>query len=469
MPVHPSHKTAQRDRIPASEKLALGLGQAAAMGTHNALTTLANPVYNVMMGMSPVYLSVLTGLQRLWDAFLDLFVGQFSDRLRTRWGRRRPLILIAALPMAAGFASVWFFPRNMGGLALLLNFLTSSLLFYTFHSFYSVPLTALQAEATLDYHERTRVASVVGICTWAFSLSNQWLYPLIQSKVFADPVAGVRWVAGASAAVYAVMAFSPALFVRERPLADSVRRNKGEPFFHALRETWHNRDFLILLGVRSVSQLGYSIVSVLSFYLNCYLVHGGDLRAASSIQGWLGTSYVVASVAAFWLFRLLALHLGKQRTLQIAAGVLIAGAIVKVVVYQPGWRWPQLIVTAANGTALAGISLMTTSMLADIVSEDELKTSRRREGLYCSVISWVDKLGSSTGALLSGFLLVGAGFDVKLGGHQGAATLQLMKWIYVIFPLIGAVMTVLLAHFYTLTETRAYEVKRALELQEAQP
>ena len=469
MPPTQHHATAAKDRVPASEKFALGLGQAAAMGTHNALTTLANPIYNVVMGMNPAYLSTLTFLQRFWDAFMDPFVGRFSDNLRTRWGRRRPLILLAALPMAAGFASLWFFPRGLGESGLVVYFLLSSLVFYFFHSFFFVPLTALQIEATPDYHERTRVASVVGICMWGFSVCNQWLFPLVQSRAFTDPITGVRWVTTGAAVLFAVMACAPALFVKERAPQARLGPVKKQPFFQALRETWHNRDFALLLGIRSISQLGYSIVAVLGFYLNCYLIHGGDIRAASYVQGWLGTAYVAGSVGAFWLFRLLALRLGKQRTLQISAAVLILGAITKLVVYQPGWRWLQIIVPATNGVALAGISLLTTAMLADIVSADELATGQQREGLYCSVLSWLDKVGSSTGGLVSGFLLVWIGFDAKLtGGHQSAATLIWMKWLYASLPLCGAVITIVFAHYYTLDEERAFQVKQALEARRAE-
>ena len=464
MPPTTHRETATKDRVPPSEKFSLGLGQAAAMGTHNALTTLANPIYNVTMGMNPAYLSTLTFVQRFWDAFMDPFVGRFSDNLRSRWGRRRPLIFLAALPMAAGFASLWFFPRGISEKGLVVYFLLTSLLFYFFHSFFFVPLTALQIESTADYHERTRVASVVGICMWGFTVTNQWLFPLAQSRVFSDSVTGVRWVTAGAAVLFATMALAPALFVKERaPQARSLPVDK-QPFFQALRETWRNRDFALLLGIRSISQLGYSIVAVLGFYLNCYLVHDGDIRAASFVQGWLGTAYVVGSVGAFWLFRLLALRLGKQRTLQIAAGVLIAGAIAKLIVYQPGWRWLQIIVPATNGVALAGISLLTTAMLADIVSADELATGRQREGLYCSVLSWLDKVGSSTGGLVSGFLLVWIGFNAKLtGGHQSAETLLWMKWLYASLPLCGAIVTIVFAHYYTLNEGRSFQIKQALE------
>lgn len=431
------------------------------MGTHNALTTLANPIYNVTMGMNPAYLSTLTFVQRLWDAFMDPLVGRFSDQLRTRWGRRRPLILLAAFPMAAAFAAIWFFPRELTGLGLVFYFLITSLVFYSFHSVFFVPLTALQVEVTADYHERTRVASIVGICMWGFSVSNQWLFTLAQSTAFPDPVSGVRWVTAIAAGLFALMACAPALAVRER--APAAGRPQPQRFRAALAEAWRNRDFALLLGVRSISQLGYSIVAVLGFYLNCYLVHGGDIRAASHVQGWLGTAYVAASVAASWAFRALALRYGKRRALEISAGVLVFGAVAKLIVYQPGWRWMQLIVPATNGVALAGINLLTMAMLADVVSADELASGQKREGLYCSVLSWFDKVGSSTGGLISGFLLVWIGFDAHAnGGHQAVTTLHWMKGLYAALPCAGALITVLLARRYTLDETRAAGIAEAL-------
>lgn len=458
--------TKPQDRVPAIEKFAIGLGQAAAMGTHNALTTLSSPVYNVLMGMNPAYLSALTFIQRLWDAFLDPLVGQFSDNLSTRWGRRKPLIFAAALPAAAMFAAIWWFPRNISASGLIIYFFVTSLAFYFFHSFLYVPVTALQVEATPDYHERTRVASIAGICTWAFSIINQWLYPLLESKWFSNPISGTRCITGGAAILYAIMALAPAWLVHERaPKSAGLPRQR---LFDALRDTCKNRDFLVLLGIRSVSQFGFSVVAVLGFYLNCYMIHGGDLAAASTVQGWLGTAYVVASVFAFWFFRVVAIAIGKRRTLQVAAAFLVIGAALKLIVYQPGLKWAQLVVPATNGLALSGISLITIAMLADVVSADELETRRRREGLYCSVLSWFDKFGSSSGALLSGILLVLTGFDAKLGGAQPAATLLHIKWLYAALPCIGGLVTVVLAQRYSLQEAKAYEIKQALEARNAE-
>ena len=458
----PHHPTANADRVPAREKFALGLGAAASMGTHNAVHTLANPIYNVILGMNPAYLSMIIFVQRFWDAFLDPLAGHLSDNSKSKWGRRRPFLL-AALPTALAFAGIWFFPRGLGEMQLVGYFAVTSMVFYLFHTFFTVPLTALQIEVTGDYHERTRVASVVGICTWLFSIGNQWLFPLVQSGWFADPITAVRWVTSVAALLYAALALAPALFVKERFRTVAATRQPRIGFWQALRTTSRNRDFLLLIGVRSISTFGYSIVALLGFYLNVYLVHGGDLRAAGAIQGWLGSAYVLACIFSYWAFRLLALRIGKRRALQCAAGVLIAAGLVKLCVYVPGLRWWQILVPAMNGVAQAGIMLLTTAMLADIVDADELSSGRRREGLYAAALAWLDKVGSSAGALLAGFVLVWIGFKAELGGAQPPATLQLMKWLYAFFPLLGAAITIALAQRYTLDETKAYAIKRELE------
>jgi GPH family glycoside/pentoside/hexuronide:cation symporter len=100
-------------------------------------------------------------------------------------------------------------------------------------------------------------------------------------------------------------------------------------------------------------------------------------------------------------------------------------------------------------------------MLGDIADYDEWKNGTRREALFSSLSAWIDKAGSSFGALLSGFLLVWFGFDAKLGA-QSEHTLALMKWSYVLAPMTGALLALLLMRKYTLTEPQAYAIKDEL-------
>jgi glycoside/pentoside/hexuronide:cation symporter, GPH family len=208
--------TAAVDRVPVREKIGLGLGKVVAEGTHGTLHVLVNPIYNMTLGLNPALISTIVFIQRIWDGMLDPVWGSFSDNFRSRWGRRRPLLAIAALPLALLFAALWFFPRDASSTALFWHLLLVSLAFYTAHSLYSMPLGGLILEATDDYHERTRLASIIFAFGFAFQIASQWLFPLTQLAFFGDSITGLRWVAVGCGVVFLVAGLAPLWFCRER-------------------------------------------------------------------------------------------------------------------------------------------------------------------------------------------------------------------------------------------------------------
>ena len=155
---HP-RQTGPVDRVPLREKVALGLGFVTSMGSVDVIHVITSSVYNVMLGMSPVLVSVLLFIQRVWGALLDPVAGQFSDNFRSRFGRRRPLMALAVIPVALFFALIWFHaPRREQDVPLFGYVLIVSLLFLHGASrFTPSPLYGLHRSrrAPADYHERT--------------------------------------------------------------------------------------------------------------------------------------------------------------------------------------------------------------------------------------------------------------------------------------------------------------------------
>lgn len=469
MPAPPpaAQAAATVDRVPVREKIGLGAGRVAVEGTHLTLHVLVSPVYNVMMGVNPALLSTVVFIQRFWDAMIDPLVGQFSDNFRSRWGRRLPLIAFAALPLAVLFAALFWFPRAASEHTLFLHFLVVSLAFYVAHTFLALPLAGLTLEATDDYHERTRLVGILLAFGFAFQIISQWLYPLAQSSLFADSLTGLRWVTGGCAAVFLVAGFAPVFLCRERHYQRVAAHQPSLPLLASLRAVRDNRPFMVLLGARFVVSFSYNIVSMLGFYMNVYYVFGGNLKASAVAVGLVGSSYHVAAIfGSLLLFPWLTRRMGKKRVFQIAAGILMAGCVSKLFLYQPGHPWLQFFVIGANGLSSAGMGLMAGAMLGDICDLDEWQTGHRREAFFASVLSWFDKAGTSFGSLLGGFVLVWIGFDAKLGA-QTAPTLELMKFSYFLSPFVGALFAFWLIHRYDLDETQAMELKAALSRRRA--
>src|ERR1700677_2269936 len=456
------HETAAEDRVSLREKIGLGFGRTVVEGTHGSLHVLVSPIYNMTLGVNPALISSIVFIQRLWDAMIDPFFGQFSDNFRSRWGRRLPLIFAATFPLALLFAALWWFPRNATEGSLFWHLLLVSLVFYALHSLFAMPLGGLLLEATDDYHERTRIAGVSLAFGFGIQVASQWLFPITQLNFFPNTITGLRWVTGGCALFFILAGLTPVVLCRERLYTRVAARQPHISLLSSLRATWGNNSFLAVLAARFVSSFGYNVVGILALYLNTYYVFGGDLKSASVPYAYIGSSYhVSALLTSLFVYPWLGRLLGKKRTLQFAAVVLLVGCISKLFLYQPGHPWGQLFIISCNGVANAGFSLMATAMLADIADYDELETGMRREAVFGSLLSWADKAGNAIGSLVTGFLLVWIGFSAKLG-MQSPSTLALMKYSYAVAPATGAVLLILLVGNYKLSEKDAYKVKAEL-------
>jgi glycoside/pentoside/hexuronide:cation symporter, GPH family len=469
-PPHTSvhRETLAKDRIPPKEQLGLGLGALAAAGSHGTLNVLVNPFFNIILGVNPAVLSTIVFAQRFWDAMIDPLIGQYSDNFRSRWGRRKPLILASAPLVALLFIALWWFPAGSSPSVIATYFLVASLLFYSALTLFAMPLAGLTLEATDDYHERTRIASITLFFGFAFSILSQWIFPFAQSSFFPDTVTGVRWVTAGCAVAFFFAALAPVFFCRERNYERVAARQPKLPLLPSLREAANSKPFMLLLGTRFVSSFGYNLVALMAAYMNTYYVFGGNIKEAFKAFAFIGSTFhIVAIVCSLFIYPRLSRRFGKRVTIQIAAGTLIVGCLCKIFLYHPGQPWWQLLIIGCNGAALSGIGLVSASMLGDISDYDEWKNGTRREALFSSLMAWIDKTGGSIGYLISGYLLVVIGFNAAHGA-QSESTLFAMKWSYVVCPFLGALLAIFLMQAYTLTEEQAYRIKDELAKRRAE-
>ena len=97
-----------RDRIPVLTKMAYGLGTALDMWGLWLYPGVAFAVFNIYLGVSPWLVGLALTLIRLYDAISDPFVGWISDNVRTKYGRRRPFILVSGIIMRPGTSDTVF-------------------------------------------------------------------------------------------------------------------------------------------------------------------------------------------------------------------------------------------------------------------------------------------------------------------------------------------------------------------------
>ena len=115
--------------------------------------------YNYVIGADAALVSLAILAALVFDAVSDPIVGQISDSLRTRWGRRHPLMYLSAIPAAASFFFLWHPPSGLAGWDLFFYLAILSSAVRTFITLYEIPSSALAPELSTSYDDRTSIAS----------------------------------------------------------------------------------------------------------------------------------------------------------------------------------------------------------------------------------------------------------------------------------------------------------------------
>ena len=441
-------------KLPRSKKSAWAIGSIADVYMANALNYLAFPIYNMGLGVDPRMLGWALGLPRIWDAISDPLMGNISDNIRTRFGRRRPFILIGAILCAVMFALLWSPPSGWSPTAIGWWFMGMVFLYYTAYTIFAVPWGAMGLELTSDYNERTKVQAYRTVIqgVGAIGLGTMWL--LAQKWGGGDDVVGVRYVGLAFGGLILVCGVLPAIFCRE-----DVKHDQDKiAFWPALKATFSNQIFLLLIAVTICVMLGIFMVNSFAVYIGTYYVFEGDKEGVARLTAYIGAVYQIAGFALVPLITFIATRFGKKAT-------LIGGLLLVVVAYGTSWwcytpknPWLQMVSLALAAPGLACMWTIGASMLADICDLDELKTGRRREGMFAASYSWACKAGISLCMILSGYMLSWSGFDAELE-VQSEAAITNMRLLYMLVPMGFVGLAAFLLTFYPLTEKRVLEIQ----------
>ena len=126
--------------------------------------------YTQVQGLSGTLAGLVMFITLTWDAVTDPVVGSWSDSVRSRWGRRHPLLVAGGVPTALLFMALFSPPDSLGETGMFIWFLAVAILLRTFLTIYFIPYTAMGAELSTDYDERTVIAKARVTMGWLLSL-----------------------------------------------------------------------------------------------------------------------------------------------------------------------------------------------------------------------------------------------------------------------------------------------------------
>jgi GPH family glycoside/pentoside/hexuronide:cation symporter len=357
--------------------------------------------------LAPVVLvGVMLTIGRLIEALDDPLIGHWSDRTRTRWGRRIPFVVLATPFYALFFVLLWLPPVDHES---ALNALYLFVVIEAFHLFGTLsggPFEALLPEIAPDSRRR------MTIVTWQVLFGALGAgFGLVVTAPLVDTIG--FWQTATIVAVLSMASRYFALFGARRSM--HIEQPPAEiGFLEAVRDTFENDQFRAFWPTFGLYSAGVAVLlGALPYFVD------EVLDRSEGFVGVLTAGAIVLVVACLPLIYRLSETRGKA---WVYATAMLIGAVYMPFIafagYLPGI--PQLaqavVMIALVGVPMAAVYTFPNAIMADVIDYDAVRTGMRREAIYYGTQNLMEKIVDSVAPLvLALLLLLGSTGDNPLG------------------------------------------------------
>lgn len=379
-------------------------------------------------------LAIITASGRLADAIYDPFIGQFSDRLKHRLGRRIPFMRWSILPSVLSCVFI-FQPPDAAATSFNGAFLAAMLvLFFVSSTTYIIPANALLPELASTDAEKIRLATwqqagfVIGIITAATSnnIADLFQYAFHSS----DRAWALQWAVRTLSVLAGVLMCISAFGIDEKKWCRA--QPSHSPLLKAIRAGFRIPNFRIyVLADFAYFMALYIVVSGLLYYVTV-------LAGLPESKGALLMGAMVLSSLLFYPFIApMVRRFGKKKLVIFSFLLLgLSSVLVWFIGRVPVNNELQMYVFVLLASfPLAALGILPPAILADIAQDEALRTGENREGLFFAVKYFVVKLGQTFGIALFAMLTIygkdpGDDLGLRLTGICGTALCVLAALVF---------------------------------------
>ncbi len=429
-------------RLPLATKLFFGAPAFAGAAMAIPIAVLMPRFYSDVVLAPLGGIAIAIALARAFDAITDPVMGWLSDRTRSRFGRRKPYIAFGVPLMALAFYGLFSPPAALSGTDAALWFAGAFALFFLFSTIVEIPYSALGAEVTPDYAERSSLFGWRALFIAAGTITAA-LLPTVLARSMDDERAVYSLMAGLYAVLLLVLNVGLLWRVREHP---EYAERTANPLIPGVRRALRNRPFRILLLAGVVSAIPAAIPAILMPYYVGYVLQPPEPAAAT---GLYLTLYLGSGLLCVPLWIAVARKAGKLFALVAASAVGIAGSLFFFAA-GPGDLLYAGLVYAATGTVSMAGNFLVPAMAADVIDYDELRTGKRREAQYTSFWALIPKFVAIPGSSVPLAVLAAVGYVPNQ--PQDETVMFAIRFMYSIFPAVFYLAALLIVSRYPISE-----------------
>ena len=413
--------------------------------------------YTDVAGIDPALAGLALMVGKLtWDALNDPLFGYWSDRTRSRFGRRRIYMIIGAVPLGIAAWIMFSLPKGLTGAAAFFAVLLTFWLVDTFHTMTTTPYYALTPELTRDYNERASLTSIRMVYSVFGYILGAALTTLL-AGIFQGTGLNLQQAWSATGAVFGTIAVITTLVttlsIRERP--ELAGEPSKLPPVKAILIPFKNKPFVVLMIAFILSSFSFTVLTALVPYFIQY-----QLNMKDSVPIVL---LVMLLMIGIFLIpaKLVSDKINKGPA--YALGLFIASLAVISSFFLPHAASPLIYVVAAvAGLGFSAQWVFPWSMLPDVIEYDEKMTGERREGIYYGLWAFLSKFTGALGVAVSGWALGLFGYVPNV--EQTVRALFGIRLFFAVVPAVVILISLPFLVWYPITrKSHAALVKELAE------
>ena len=448
----------------AKEAVAYSFGQISLITAYQVFTFLVFTFYFAVVGLDVRLITIGFIIWSVWNAFNDPIMGHLSDRTHTRWGRRRPFIMIFLVPLAIVMFFLFFPPASYGITDQLINFIyfvIIILLFEFCYTSYDINLTSMLPEIFITKEARMKANNIRQVFA-IFGLIFAFILPSFFIPEYANPSYKNEYaIFGLIITIIIVIVGLIFLKFTPRERIEFQQDHKDVPgFFKSFKISLKNRSFRwaipAFMGDFFVDTILPTIIPLYGKYV--LGLGEGDSLLLSLL---LGIAFLAAAISITFIWKPLAVKIGIRKMWMISSGVWMVTLVPLIFDLD---LILAFIVFFLVGIGLGGSLYSKDLIVSDIIDEDEVKTGTRRDATYFGNYIFFLRVGYIFVFLAINLVFTSVGWRIYEPDPSLITPEQILglKFLTFVFPAIALTIIILAMWKYPLHGQYLNEVKEKL-------
>ena len=467
-------KSSSHRIIPILDKIGYGSGNFSTGISNQVIGTYLVFYCTVILNIPGSLVGLAVSLSIIWDAITDPIMGYFSDMTKSKlFGRRHQYILIGGIGLGISNYLLWNIHSDLS------DYLKFAIIFFliivikTFSTIYVTPYTALGAELSNDYNERT---SIQGIKTIFFLLGLAFVSVFGMFVFFRPtpefPSGQLNPSSYSSMGIFSsilIIVFALLCFYTTKKYIPILNEHaeKGvstanlKTLLGAFKEIFLNKSFRNVAFAYMFTNIATALVANTGLHVFTYTFSLSSQQIALIV----GIQFLV-SILSQPIWSLASKRLDKKPSMVLGIIICIFSSLLFLIlvfmkdsISGNSLYFMPFAILAGFGTG--GLFTLPLSMIADVIDLDELNTGKRAEGSYYGCLTLFYKLSQSITLLLIGFILDLVKFDAGLP-LQAESTVIILGLMLSIGSGLSFIAALLSLKGYSLNRSKVEDIQKKI-------